>query len=105
MSITITILDPTTQNVKNIFGEIYSSFIETDNVAELEFYIQLTTSARRQNGDAVPPRYITSLSDLADTTSQHGTATADPYASLQACIEDFVLCMVEGDGAGQAMQF
>ena len=108
MSVTITILDPTSNVTRSIAGEVMASFVDNDVSANLDFYIQLTTGAKMVNGHAIPTRFIRSLSDLAEGTRQHAQNISTPYASLTAAIQDFVLAIVEGpvgQSDGEEMQF
>ena len=108
MAVTITILDPAKQTTRTIICEVYSTFIETDVSAALDFYVQLSTTARRVNGTAVPTHYIRALNDLAIGGiggTQFGSGSSDPYDSLEDAINDYVLLMVKGNGTGQAMAF
>lgn len=100
MAVTQTIFDPVTQNTRTILIDISLSMIQQDEDAEFDFYIKLSTTAKKLNGDSIVSESIRSLFDMViggvGGTKRNGDP--GPYSSMTDAIEDYILYMVEGDG-------
>ena len=95
----ITAIDPTTGNTRIIVATIVSSMIIQDVDGEVEYFMTLSTTARKINGDAITMKTIRNLTQGAGGTGldRHGVALTDgSYADLSACILDYVGLMVNG---------
>lgn len=107
MAVSIQVFDPHTQLANTINVTVESSLIQGDADAELDFYLRITTDARRgpTGADVIPTEVTRSLADLALGTRQFKVNTADPYDDITEQVEDYVLKMVEGVGVGEHMYF
>lgn len=107
----ITVFDPTSKRSQQISITLQSAVVDTDTDARQDYFIQLSTGARKISGAAIPTKIIRRLIDLVrkdsngDPEYQHDGVTDTPYASMTAAIEDYVLNMIEGDGGADAMSF
>ena len=109
MAVTFTIYDPETKNTKTIHGEIDASVIAVDgnDAGTIDYYVRLSTSARKVNGDAISDQIIRGLSYMAHGGlggTKHAGGSG-PYTTLDEAIQDYVLHMVEGEDANTAMAF
>ena len=108
---TITVFDPTSKRSQQISVTLQSAVVDSDSDAKLDYFIQLSTSARKISGAEIPTKIIRRLIDLVrkdsngDPEYQHDGVTSTPYTSMTAAIEDYILNMVEGDGGADAMSF
>ena len=103
---TIKVFDPTTGNTKNITVTIGGSVIIQDLDADTDYYVHLTTNAKKINGGSITPMIIRNLSDGAGnggTTKHDGSPL--PYADMSEAITDHINAMVEGNGGDDAMDF
>lgn len=100
----LTIFDPTTRVSKTIDSTLETAVIETDPNASIDYFIKLSTSAKKISGAAIAPKIIRELTDLAKGSTQHN-GSATPYTSMTAAIEDHILHMIEGNGGSDAMSF
>ena len=107
----ITVFDPTSKRSQQINITLQSAVVDTDGDARLDYFVHLSTSARKISGAEIPPKIIRRLIDLVrkdsngDPEYQHDGVTDTPYASMSKAIEDYILNMVEGDGGADAMSF
>ena len=101
----VTVFDPVTVASKNIAVNMQESVIQQDEDGTMDYFLLLTTSAKKVNGNAIPNHTIRTLSDLAKGTTTHAGGPG-PYLTLTAAVQDHVLNMVEGSGAvGDEMSF
>lgn len=109
MGVSTRIYDPTTQLSNYINVNLEVSLIQEDEDADFDFYIRLSTDAKRgpTGGEDIPAGVSRSLAvpELALVTRQFKVDTSDPYASLTDSIEDFIDMMVEGVNPGEHMYF
>ena len=98
MAVSQTIFDPRTQNRRTILVDVDLAMIQQDEDGEFDFYIKLTTTAKKLNGDSIVPETIRSLYDMVmgvvDGTKWNGDP--GPYSSITEAVEDYILYMVEG---------
>lgn len=97
---TIRVIDPETLNTQTISADVFSYVLQDQETGSEEFFIKLSTSARRVNGDDIPDYIIQNLSDLVRGSTQHDGVTGTNYADLTAAINDYVDEMIEGTGDG-----
>ena len=100
----LTIFDPTTRVTKTIETTLETAVIETDPDASIDYFIKLSTGAKKKSGAAINPRVIRELTDLAKGSTQHN-GSALPYTSMTKAIEDHILNMIDGNGGNDAMSF
>ena len=100
----ITIYDPITKKINIAQVTLEAAVIQSDPDAVQDYFIRISTSARKISGDAIPTKIIRQLTDLVKGTEQHGGST-DPYATMTAALEDYILNMIEGNGGADAMKF
>jgi hypothetical protein len=72
--------------------------------ADPDYYVNLSTGAKKINGGDIGPFIIRNLSDGSRGTTKHD-GSALPYDTMSEAIEDHILHMVEGDGGDDAMDF
>ena len=85
----ITIFDPVTQHSRTISSELQGTVIIQDLDALVDYYIQLTTSAKKVSGAAIVPVIIRNVTPVNLTTK----------------IEEGVTAMVNYGGGVDAMDF
>lgn len=107
MAVSVIVFDPTTQKTNSISVTVDFTLIQDDADADLDYYVKLTTSAKRgvECASSIPSEIVRALDDLALSTRQYRVDTADPYDDLTAAVEDYVLMMIEGVNPGEQMCF
>jgi hypothetical protein len=112
MSVSITIFDPTTQNSKAILVSLEASLIQSDEDAEIDYYIRMTTDAKRGAAcdEQIPSEVFRSLTELSLGTAKFKDSgmdetSTDAYENLTQAVEDYVLKMIEGVNPGEHMCF
>jgi hypothetical protein len=104
MAVNTTVFDVATGKTKTISFEMESNVLQQQGDADTDFYLKISTGAKKTNGGAIGPFYVTGLNDLADGATQHGGGGGS-YADLTALAVDYIRHAIEGDGAGQEMSF
>ena len=100
MAVNQIVFDPKTQLTRNILIDMEVSLVQQDEDGEIDFYIKLSTSAKKLNGDTILPQTIRSLRDMVIGGvggTMRDRVTYGPYDNLTDAIEDYILFMVEGD--------
>ena len=100
----IRVFDPTTANTKSITVVVGTSIIIQDLDADPDYYIRLSTNAKKKDGGSIAPMIIRNLSDGSRGTTKHD-GSALPYVTMSEAIEDHILHMIEGDGGDDEMDF
>lgn len=102
----IIIYDPITKRTNTVTIALDAAVIQSDPDAIQDYFIKISTSAKKISGNSIVTRIIRQLSDLVrDGTHQHDGITTTDYASMTEAIEDYILHMIEGNGGADAMKF
>lgn len=99
------IYDPITKRSNTINVTLEAAVIQSDPDAVQDYFIKLSTTAKKISGNSISPKIIRELSDLVRGTTQHDGVTMTDYASMTEAIEDYILNMIEGNGGADAMKF
>ena len=102
---TVIVFDPISKNTQQISVTLESAIVDTDGDARVDYFIQLSTGARKISGSEITPRIIRRKTNLVRGSTQHDGITSTPYETMSKAIEDYILNMVEGNGGSDAMGF
>ena len=105
MATSITVYDPVTRNSKLVTVSVQNQVIQQDEDGQMDYFLTLSTSAKKVSGAAITDHSIRTLGDLAKVTTQHDGVTVTDYSSITAAIQDHIINMVEGTGGADAMDF
>jgi len=108
MSVNITVYDPTTGHSKNIAISMGAAMIIQDLDTTYDFFLMLTTSAKKVSGAAIPTHTIKTLNSGVDgegTTRHNGTTPSPLYSNLSDAVTDHIWDMIDGSGGSDAMSF
>lgn len=100
MAVNQIIFDQATQNTRTILIDIAITLIQGDEDGEIDFYVKLSTSAKKKNTNDILPQTIRSLKDMiigGVGGTKRDRSTPGPYADLTDAVTDYILFMVEGD--------
>ena len=99
MAVNQIIFDPTTQNTRTITINVEAAMVHGDEDGELDFFIKLSTTAKKVNGSSYIPETIRGLGDMimgGYGGKKRDNITSGPYSSISDAIADYILFMVEG---------
>lgn len=105
MATTVTVFDPATGNTRSIIVDMVVNIIEQDLDGQFDYFMTLSTSAKKISGAAIPRKMISALDDLARGATQQDGITSTPYANLTAAVTDFIWNVIDGTGGTDRMSF
>ena len=105
MATSVTIFNEATLNTRTITVDMKVSVLDDEMDGATDYFLILTTNAKKISGAAIPNHTINALTDLARGTTQQDGHTTDPYTSMTAAIRDHLWNMIDGTGGSDAMSF